>query len=80
MKSNYFTVHKNKKPKKVRYSERYTKQEKENIRKAFEYFTEQIELIRIKAKDVVNVNQATIDALNNIAKAARNSNKLFKEK
>lgn len=72
MKTNYFTVHKNKKPKKVKYSKPYTKLEKENMEKCFEYFSKRIELIRGNARVAVNANQNTIDALNKMAEIAYN--------
>jgi hypothetical protein len=73
MKKNYFTVHKNKKPKKIKYSSFYTKQEKENIQKCFEDFTKRIELIKGTARVAVSANQNTIDAFNNMSKIAYNT-------
>ena len=72
MKTNYFTVHKNKKPKKAKYSNPYTKLEKENMEKCFEDFSKRIELIRGTARVAVNANQNTIDALNKMAEIAYN--------
>lgn len=67
-KVNYYSIHKNKKPKKLKYSSFYTKQEKENIQKCFEDFTKRIELIKGTARVVANCNKKTINALNNMDK------------
>jgi hypothetical protein len=72
MKTNYFTVHKNKKPKKAKYSNPYTKLEKENFENCIQDFNKRIELIRGTAMVAVNANQNTIDALNKMAKIAYN--------
>lgn len=72
MKTNYFTVHKNKKPKKPKYSNPYTKLEKENMEKCFDDFTKRIELIRGTVRVSVTANQNTINALNKMAEIAYN--------
>lgn len=46
MKSNYFTIHKNKNPKKAKYSSSLTKSQKIGIEKCYNYFKEQIELLK----------------------------------
>ena len=46
MKKNYFTIHKNKKPKKPKYSKPYTKQEYEKMDFITQYFIKQIEKLK----------------------------------
>lgn len=45
---NYFQIHKNKKPKKAKYSDFYTKQQKIGISKLITYFDEQTAILKIK--------------------------------
>lgn len=45
---NYFKVHKNKKPKKAKYSEPLTSSEKIAIEKALEFFKGQTKLLKLK--------------------------------
>lgn len=45
---NYFQIHKNKKPKKAKYSDFYTKQQKIGISKAITYFDEQTSILKLK--------------------------------
>jgi len=72
MKTNYFTVHKNKKPKKAKYFNFYTKIEKQNMEKCFEDFTKRIELIIGTARVAVTANKNTINALYKMAEIAYN--------
>jgi hypothetical protein len=72
MRTNYFTIHKNKKSKKAKYSNPYTKTERESMDKFFEDFTKRIELIRGTASVVVTANQDTINALNKISEIVYN--------
>lgn len=46
----YFIIHKNKKPKKAKYSNPLTKQQKIGIEKCFVYFKEQMKLLKLKIK------------------------------
>lgn len=48
MKPNYFTIHKNKKPKKPKYSKPFSKLEYENIEKMTNYFMKEIEVLKLK--------------------------------
>jgi len=52
MKPNYFTIHKNKNPKKLKYSKPYTKLEKENIEELMEFFKNKVMHVSEKAKVV----------------------------
>jgi len=44
--SNYFKIHKNKKPKKLKYSKPYTKLEYKNIQELIDIFTNEINKIK----------------------------------
>jgi hypothetical protein len=46
MKTNYWTIHKNKKPKKAKYSKPFTKKQYEIMAKMTEWFTEESIKIR----------------------------------
>jgi len=46
MKQNYFTIHKNKKPKKAKYSSPYTKKQRESIERLIQDFNTAIEKIK----------------------------------
>ena len=48
MKSNYFTIHKNKKPKKVKYSKLYSKLQLQKMEVCTQYFLTEIEKIKQK--------------------------------
>ena len=50
MKSNYFTIHKNKKPKKAKYSKWYTKKEFKKMEECRLFFIQKIELLKSKNK------------------------------
>jgi hypothetical protein len=45
MERNYFKIHKNKKPKKIKYSKFYTKKQLENIENMIEFFNKEIKKI-----------------------------------
>ena len=45
---NYFQVHKNKKPKKAKYSKLYSKLEIVKMNKCTDYFMKQIEILKQK--------------------------------
>lgn len=46
MKRNYFTIHQNKKPKKIKYSKAYSKEQREKIRKLNEFWKLEIEKLK----------------------------------
>jgi len=46
MKRNYFTIHQNKKPKKIKYSKIYSKEQQEKIRKLNEFWRLEIEKLK----------------------------------
>lgn len=48
MKTNYFTVHKNKKPKKFKYSKPYSKLQLQKMEECAQYFLTEIEKIKQK--------------------------------
>lgn len=52
MKVNYFKIHKNKKPKKAKYSSFYTKIQKQNLKKMHKVFIEKTELLNQKIKNL----------------------------
>ena len=54
MKTNYFTIHKNKKPKKSKYSKRYSKQQQQQFNILTEYFTSEIEKIENLKHLIIN--------------------------
>ena len=75
MKTNYFTIHKNKKAKTVKYSNPYTKKQRESIEQLTQDFTKAVERIKLNhgtAMVDVNCPQKTIDALNEMSEKAFN--------
>ena len=73
MKTNYFTIHKNKKAKSAKYSNPYTKKQRESIEQLTQDFTKAVERIRLNhgtAMVDVNCPQKTIDSLNEIVDKA----------
>ena len=73
MKTNYFTIHKNKKAKTAKYSNPYTKKQRESIEQLTHDFTKAVERIKLNhGTAVVDVNcpQKTIDALNEMSEKA----------
>ena len=48
MRSNYFTIHKNKKPKKAKYSKPYSKLQLQKMEECTQYFLTEIEKIKQK--------------------------------
>lgn len=46
MKRNYLTIHQNKKPKKIKYSKIYGKEQQEKIRKLNEFWKLEIEKLK----------------------------------
>ena len=48
MNSNYFTIHKNKKPKKAKYSKPYSRLQLQKIEECTQYFIQQTELLKTK--------------------------------
>ncbi|GAQ49963.1 hypothetical protein FPK15_contig00077-0004 [Flavobacterium psychrophilum] len=48
MRSNYFTIHKNKKPKKSKYSKPYSKLQLQKMEVFTQYFLTEIEKIKTK--------------------------------
>lgn len=52
MKKNYFTIHKNKKAKKAKYSSRYTKKDIEKMTKCLEYVVNLIEEFSIRVRQL----------------------------
>ena len=66
MKTNYFTIHKNKKAKTAKYSNPYTKKQRESIEQLTQDFTKAVERIKLNhgtAMVDVNCPQKIIDAL-----------------
>ena len=57
MKTNYFTIHKNKKAKTAKYSNPYTKKQRESIEQLTHDFTKAVERIKLNhGTAVVDVN------------------------
>ena len=50
MKSNYFTIHKNKKPKKAKYSKPYSKLQLQKMEECTQYFINEIEKLKTNEK------------------------------
>ena len=48
MKTNYFTIHKNKKPKKAKYSKPYSKLQLQKMEECTQYFIQQLKLLKLK--------------------------------
>ena len=48
MHSNYFTIHKNKKPKKAKYSKPYSKLQLQKMEMCTQYFLQEIQKIKKK--------------------------------
>lgn len=46
MKTNYFTIHKNKKPKKAKYSKIYSKYQLKKMRELNEFFKSEIQKLK----------------------------------
>lgn len=73
MKPNYFTIHKNKKAKKAKYSSPYTKKQKESIEQFTQDLTNAVERIKLNhgtAMVDVGCSPKTIDALNEMVDKA----------
>ena len=48
MKNNYYSIHKNKSPKKIKYSKPYSKQQLKAMRELEDYFMIEVEKIKLK--------------------------------
>lgn len=46
MKTNFFTIHKNKRPKKVKYSKRYSKAQLQKMEECTKYFINEIKKLK----------------------------------
>ena len=61
MKSNYFTIHKNKNPKKAKYSKPYSKLQLQKMEECTQYFINEIEKLKInehsKIKNIRNLSK-----------------------
>nr|WP_315245121.1 hypothetical protein [uncultured Flavobacterium sp.] len=74
-KPNYFTIHKNKKAKSAKYSNPYTKKQRESIEQLTQDFTKAVQRIRLNHGTAMvdfNCPQKTIDALNEMSEKAFN--------
>lgn len=66
MKPNYFTIHKNKKPKKLKYSKLYSKLELKQMNELSDFFSKASEAFIEKSKIVFSAVDKISDSLTNI--------------
>ena len=57
MRTNYFTIHKNKKPKKAKYSKPYSKLQMQKMEECTQYFLTEIEKINFQLKNKYNAKR-----------------------
>lgn len=71
MKPNYFTIHKNKKPKKLKYSKPYSKLELKQMNEISEFFSKASEAFIEKSKIVFSAVDKISDSLNDMVNSIK---------